>query len=97
LYAGTVEILHGRDPAGVRVRAEVAPVLELAERVGDSAEVDVRQRLVHVLRPQMYGEPPLRDHEHRHDLPVQLDIRRGQVRERLKVATRHRSSSGRTP
>jgi hypothetical protein len=88
VVAGPVEVIDGGHPAGVRVGAEVAPLLQLPKRGLDSGKVGrlathVFQRSGQVFRPQVHQEPALGRHERAHDSPVQLGVGRIQVRERL--------------
>ena len=77
----TMEVLDRRYAARVRIGAQVTPLDELRERIGDRLDRDVSVRLraaeglVEILDAQMHHESPLRADELRHDEPVQRDVR----------------------
>ena len=82
-----VEVLDARHPARVRIGAQVAPLDELGERIGDGPRIGrtVRGELRHhVLGAQVYDEPALGGDECQHHPPVQSGVLRRQVGERLE-------------
>ena len=85
--ARAVEVLDARHPARVGVRAQVAPLLELGDRIGDRLLVGrafLGQRFDQVLAAQVHDEPPLGGNEREHHLPVQRGVGRRQICERLE-------------
>ncbi|MDX6721056.1 MAG: hypothetical protein QOJ63_3310 [Solirubrobacteraceae bacterium] len=88
-----VEILDGGHAARVRIVAQVAPLHERAQRVGDRIRVDAwlrpGERLADVLRSQMHHEPLLRAGERAHDLAIQRNVGRREMREGIESSTRH--------
>ena len=93
--AGAMEVLDRRDPARIGVGAQVAPLHELPERVGESIHWDVPIRLgageclVEVLGAQVHDESPLRGDELAHHPPVQRDVGCREVGERPESGGLH--------
>jgi hypothetical protein len=82
-----VKVLDTCHPARVWVGAQVAPLLELRERVGDRLRFGravLGQCLDDVLAAQVHNKPPLGGEEREHHLSVEQRVRRGQISERLE-------------
>jgi len=92
---GTVEVLDGGDAAGVGVGPEIAPRLELLQRVGHGLGVDHGlEHLGHILGPQVHGEPAFRRDEGKHDPSVEPLMGHGEIDEALVLGGVHRASLG---
>ena len=83
----SVEVLDARHPAGVRIGAQVAPIDELGQRIGDHPWIHrtvAGELLQHVFGAQVDNEPPLGGDEGQHHAPIEVGILRAQIRERLE-------------
>src|SRR5262245_12727952 len=78
-----MEVLDTRDPAGVRVGAEIAPAGELVERLHELLVAVPVQVSGNILRPEMDDEALLGTVERAHDLPIERRVGRAQMCERL--------------
>ena len=93
--AGAMEVLDGRDPARVGVGAQVAPLHQLPERVGEGLHrylpirLGTGEGLVEVFGTQMHHEAALRGDELSHHPPVQHHVWCCEMGERFKSGRFH--------